>query len=818
METPKKPTPPSDDVDIMRYISLFASNWIWLVASLFIALCLAYAYNHYSPRIFNVKSSLLIDEEKNAGSIANLERLMPSGDYYGSWRNLENEVIILQSYALNYRVMEDMPDFHTAYIPINRHGIQGQRMYKTSPFELTKLADKQPFNVQLALRFKGADSYTVEVDKGFIKSQKKKASGNSDIKIPQNQEKIFKLGEPYNYYGFNFTVEKRDAAKSVIVDGSRYLVWFESPEALANQYRANLSVKPAKEGASVFILTYNGYSPDQGCDYLNKLMELYGTQELEWKNRSAENTITFIEQQLGLISDSLSKAENSMEKFRLNNRFVDLTMEGSLILQKLEKLEGDKNEVGMQLQYYQYLLQYIDSKEEKGSIVSPSVMGVTDEALIKLVEEFSALQQKNKQMAFAMKSDIPQAESVDKQLETARAALRENVSNAISQLKLASRNIDDRISKVEKDLDKLPGTERQLIGIQRKFDLNNTVYNFLLERRAEAGIARASQLSDNRIIDIAVPRNSTVVSPKTMKNYLVALVLGLLIPILFILFIDLFNNKIIGRHEIEAISKAPILGFISHSQYSAPVPVVDKPGSTLAESFRSIRTSLGFYTGQTKCPVIAISSPISGEGKTFISVNLAAIIAMMDKKVLIVGLDLRKPRAHEVLSPESVSEEGMSSYLSFNANFEDIIIPTEVKNLWFAPSGTPPPNPAELIGSPRMAEFIARARTEYDTIIIDTPPVGIVTDAMLLSSFVNVNLFVVRQRYTTKGSVAMLDEIYRKGEMANVAFIINDISASGYYGYGLRYGFTLGYGQRYYDPGNYQIRNKEKGQGYYTND
>ncbi len=818
METPRKPTPPSDDVDIMRYMSLFLSNWIWMVVSLFIALCLAYAYNHYSPRVYNVKSALLIDEEKNAGSVANLEKLMPSGDYYGSWRNLENEVIILQSYALNYRVMEEMPDFHTAYVPVNRHGIQGQRMYKSSPFVLTKLADKQPYNIQLAFRFKGADSYTVEVDNDYIKSLKKKGYDHNEIKIPENQGKIFKLGEPYTYCGFNFTVEKRDPVKSKLIEGSRFIVWFESPEALANQYRASLSVKPAREGASVFTLTYNGYSPEQGCDYLNKLMELYGTQELEWKNRSAENTITFIEQQLGLISDSLNKAENSMERFRLNNRFVDLTMEGSLILQKLEKSENEKNDLGLQLQYYQYLLQYIDTKEESASIVSPSVMGVTDAVLVKLVEEFSSLQQKKKQLAFAMKSEIPQVETTDKQLETARAALRENVASAISQLKLAQKTINDRIAKVEQDLDKLPGTERQLIGIQRKFDLNNTVYNFLLERRAEAGIARASQLSDNRIIDLAIPRNSAVVSPQTMKNYMVAIVLGLLLPILFILFIDLFNNKIIGRHEIEAISKAPILGFISHSQYSAPVPVVDRPGSTLAESFRSIRTSLGFYTGQTKCPVVAVSSPISGEGKTFISVNLAAIIAMMDKRVLIVGLDLRKPRAHMVLSPENAGEVGMSSYLSYNSNFEDIILPTEVKNLWFAPAGATPPNPAELIGSARMGEFIARAQSEYDTIIIDTPPVGIVTDAMLLSPYVNVNLFVVRQRYTTKGSVAMLDEIYRKGEMANVAYVINDISASGYYGYGLRYGFTLGYGQKYYDPGNYQARAKDKGMGYYTNE
>ena len=348
------------------------------------------------------------------------------------------------------------------------------------------------------------------------------------------------------------------------------------------------------------------------------------------------------------------------------------------------------------------------------------------------------------------------------------------------------------------------------------FDLNNTIYTFLLERKAEAGIARASTIPAHRSIDQAVASNSTRIKPQEMKNYLVAILLGLLVPMVLIVLFDLLNNKIIGRHDIEALTRAPIIGYISHSEYHVEDPVAEKPGSTLAESFRAVRTSLSFFTGQTKCPVIVVSSPVSGEGKTFVSVNLATIISMMNKKVLIIGLDLRKPRVHAIL--KAGNGHGMSTYLSSNATFEEVIVPTEVNNLWFAPSGPVPPNPAELIGSPKMAEFIARARNEFDTVIIDTPPVGIVTDALLLGQLANVTLFVVRQRYTTRGSVSLLDEIYRKGEMSNITLVVNDISATGYYGYGLRYGYTLGYGHRYYDPGNYYTRGKDKNTGYYTND
>jgi len=809
METTKKPTPPSDDIDLMRYVSLFISNWLWIGAALFLALAIAYVFNRYSQRAYNVKSTLLIKEQQTTGAIANMEQIF-ANNIYNPYPNLDDEVAILQSYSLNYRVIEDMPETHIAYIPVKRNGIQGQRTYKSSPFVIRTLSDDQPEGVPMTFRFAGPDSYTVEIDEDRL------IEWNKNIVSEINKEHLYSLGQPFTVAGFNFIVELRDSTRAIKDDNNRWLVWFESVSELTNAYRTSLKVEPVKEYASVFNLSFEGYSPEQGSDYLNTLMNLYIRQGMEWKSRAADKTIEFIEAQLGLISDSLKIAENSMEDFRLNNRFVDLTLEGTLVLEKLEKLEGEKNMLGLQMQYYEYLSDYLDAREENESIISPSVMGVSDPVLIKLVEEFSRLQQQRKQIAFTVKDDLPQVALMDQKIEDARASLRENVTSTVNQLQLTMNTINSRISGAEKELGRLPGTERRLIGIQRKFDLNNSVYTYLLERRAEAGIAKASQITDNRVIDRALVQNSTLIRPKSMKNYLVAILLGLMVPMALIVIFDLFNNKIIGKHDIERLTKAPIIGYISHSDYHVEDPVAEKPGSTLAESFRAVRTSLAFYTGQTKCPVIVVSSPVSGEGKTFVSVNLATIISMMNKKVLIIGLDLRKPRVHAIL--KAGNGHGMSQYLSSSATFEEVIVPTEIENLWFAPSGPVPPNPAELIGSPKMTEFIARARNEFDAVIIDTPPVGIVTDALLLSQLANVTLFVVRQRYTTRGSVQLLDEIFRKGEMSNVALLVNDISASGYYGYGLRYGYSLGYGNRYYDPGNYYTKGGGKSSGYYTND
>jgi len=814
MDTPKKPTPPSDDIDLMRYISLFISNWLWYKYRLFLALGIAYIYNRYSQRAYNVKSTLLIKEQQTTGAIANMEQIF-AGSVYNPYPNLDDEVAILQSYTLNHRVIEEMPETHVAYIPVTRNGIQGQRTYKTSPFVLKKLSEMQPEGVRMTIRFGEGEKYTVEIDEEQLEEWKKNAT-DAVVKDKVNPGREYLPGESFEQGGFSFTVERRDTTRAIGGETNRWLIWFESLPELANSYRTSLKVDPVKEYASVFTLSFDGYSPAQGSDYLNTLMKLYILQGMEWKSRAADNTINFIEAQLGLISDSLRLAENTMESFRLNNRFVDLTLEGTLVLQKLEKLEGEKNMLGLQEQYYEYLLDYLEARENDESIISPSVMGVTDPVLVKLVEEFSKLQQERKKVAFTVTDNLPQVQLMDQKLEDARSALSENVKSTISQLRMTMNTINGRIATAEKELGRLPGTERRLIGIQRKFDLNNSVYTYLLERRAEAGIAKASQITDNRIIDEAIVNNSLQIRPKTMKNYLVAMLLGLMVPMALIIIFDLFNNKIIGRNDIEHITKAPIIGYISHSDYHVEDPVAEKPGSTLAESFRAVRTSLSFYTGQTKCPVIVISSPISGEGKTFVSVNLATIISMMNKKVLIVGLDLRKPRVHAIL--KAGNGHGMSQYLSGSASFEEVIVPTQIENLWFAPSGPVPPNPAELIGSPKMAEFLSKARNDFDAVIIDTPPVGIVTDALLLNKLANVTLFVVRQRYTTRGSVQMLDEIYRKGEMSNVALIVNDISTSGYYGYGLRYGYSLGYGSRYYDPGNYYTKDGGKTSGYYTND
>jgi tyrosine-protein kinase Etk/Wzc len=789
-----------DSIDFKRYLSIFISNWYWFAIALFIALTIAYAINRYSQEIYSVSSTLLIKDDQFGGSTSDLANIFPGTNAYKNEQNLKNEIGILRSFRLNYRVMQKLPDFHVVYVGVGRRGIVESKMYKDTPFKVVyDSLKKQKIGVPVTIKIQSSTDYKLEID--------------GDYKF----DTILTFGKRFNTRGFDFAIFPSLATFSYDEDASnRYYFYFASLEELANQYRSKLDVAPIEEDATLVTLSVTGSVPDQESDYLNMLMVEYLDQGLEVKNETAEKTIKFIEGQIGSISDSLRIVENSLENFRLSNRLIDLSQEGTYIQNRLETYGNERNALILQKQYYRYLQEYVNSKNETGDIVSPGAMGVTNGSLESLVTELAALQQQKANLKVNISEGLPAIIVIDNGITNVKALIAENINSSMKNLDNAIRDSDNRISLVEAELNKLPRTERRLINIQRKFDLNNTVYNYLLEKKAEAGIAKASNVSDNRIIDNAESFNSFLVSPRSKQNYIMALAFGLLIPILLIILIDILNNKIIDRKDVEKGTTAPIIGYISHSNFKSEIPVNEKPGSTLSESFRSIRTSLKYFVKEEEKPVISISSAISSEGKTFISINLATIIAMLGKKVLLVGLDLRKPRIHKVL--EIGNEIGMSTYLIGDNEFEEIIYPTAIKNLFYAPSGPVPPNPAELIETEKMKKFIENAKKEFDFILIDTPPIALVTDALLVSPYVNMYLIVVRQRYTSKTTLQLVQELYKNGTLKNVGIVINDINITGYYGYGLRYGYSMGYGYNYgynyYGQGKYGYSDKTK--GYYA--
>lgn len=793
-----------DTLDVRRYLSLFFSNWYLFAIALFIALSIAYGINRWSQEVFTVSSTLLIRDDKLGSVETGIENLFPGSSSFKSQQNLKNEIGILKSFNINQEVIKNLKDFHIDYIAIGKRGVVESRLYRNSPFKVIfDTLDNQTIGRKVFIRILSDDKFRLEID------------GD------KNFSRELSFGERFSDMGFDFIIIRNEKITFDPDASNRYYFYFNDIIGLANLYRNKLSVTPIEEEASLVTLTTSGFVPEQESDYLNMLMDIYIKSGLEFKNMKAGQSLDFIEGQLDIISDSLQTAEADLENFRMINRLIDLSREGLMVQQKIEQIDGERTSVRLHESYYNYLKDYLDLKNENMDIVSPTVMGVTDQYLIRLVEELSGLQKGKKQMGMNLTESTEPLKIIESNIETVRNALKENVNSGLLNLKRTEEDIDRRSHELEDEVNKLPSTERQMINIQRKFDINNTVYTFLLEKRAEAGIAQASNVPDNRIIDLAGAYNSTRISPKERKNILLALILGLMVPLAGIILIDLLNNKIIDKKDVERGTKAPAIGFISHNNLSSELPVFEKPGSTLSEAFRAVRTNLKYFIKEASNPVISVSSTMVGEGKTFISANLAAIIASNGKKVLLVGLDLRKPRIHKIFGINN--DRGMSNYLIGEEEFDSIIFKTQIENLWYAPSGPIPPNPAELIDSDQMSVFIERAKKEYDYIIIDTPPVALVTDALLVSPMTDFYVLVVRQRYTSKNTLELIEDIRKNENVKNVGIIINDISLTGYYGYGLRYGYANGYGYNYgynyygyYNYGKYGYSDKVR--GYYKED
>lgn len=790
-----------DSIDFKRYISLFISNWYWFVIALFVSLSIAYGINRWSEEIYDVTATLLIKDDQTA----RLTDIFPGSAGFGSQQNLQNEMGILRSFNLNYRTIQALPEFNIIYTAVGKRGIAESRMYKNSPFVVVyDSLEKQTLGRRVDIKILSYTKYRIQI--------------NNDIGVDQECH----FGERFTEAGFDFVIRLRnEAGYEFNPDASnKYYFYFVSPVSLANQYRSRLSITPVEEKASLVGLSTTGFVPEQEADYLNTLMDVYLDFGLENKNKTAELTIDFIEKQLGTIADSLKIAEGNLERFRLANKLIDISREGVAIQARLEQLDAEKTRLSMQKSYYEYLRNYIDSRNESADIIAPSVMGISDQLLIKLVDELAGLQKQKRQLSMNLYESAEPLRVIEANLTNARRALGENIQSGLNNIERSIADADSRLADVEKEIRKLPSTERQMINIQRQFDINNTVYTFLLEKRAEAGIALASNVSDNRIIDPAGFYSSSRIRPKERRNMMIAFLFGILIPGIGILLIDYLNNKIIDKRDIEKRTKAPVIGYISHNTFKTEIPVAEKPGSSLAESFRSVRTSLKYFLKDIKSPVISVSSTITAEGKTFISTNLAAIIAMSGNKVLLIGLDLRKPRIHKIFNTHN--ESGITNFLIGESKFEDIVTQTGVENLWYSPAGPVPPNPAELIELKAMKDFIDQAKKKFDFIIIDTPPVAIVTDALLVAPFTDFYLFVVRQRYSSRNTIELIEELHRNENISSLGIVMNDINLSGYYGYGLRYGNALVYRGYYYEYnlyGEYGYRKYgygNKGKDYYS--
>ncbi len=780
-----------EGLDIKKYIFKILSNWYWFVLTIFVGLAISYYINRYAEEVYTVSASIILKDDQSSGGIENILK-----EYIGRYRSrkavVENEISILKSYQLALQTIEELDEFNIVYIAYGR--IRERLLYKSSPFiVIIDTTENNLLNYPVFISRVEGNSFHLEIDDQY------------DI------DTIIHFGQYYKTDLFAFTILKRDENASFSYN--QYSFQISNINSLANSYRNKLVIEVNDERGSVLNLSLSGPLSNKETDYLNKLSEVYLRYGLDEKNQTSELSIQFIENQLQGIKDSVKKAEIGLQNFRVQNNIYDLSREGQLIFTKLDKYESEKSMVSIQGHYFVYLSDYLNKADIKSEIIAPSILGIQDQLLNRLVQEYNTTLAKKKVMEYSASSDNPGVKILNIELNNIKDVLHENVKNLIKNNELTLANIDENIEKIEKEINTLPLIESRLLTFEREFNINNDIYTYLLEKKAEAGITKASNIPDNKILDIARPENARKIAPKKKMNYLMGGFIGALLPLIIIILMDFFNNKIIEKHEIEEKTRVPILGSIGHNVKESEIPVFENPKSHLAEAFRSFRTNLQYIGKGEKPQVICVTSTISGEGKTFCAINLATILSMSNKKVLLVSLDLRKPKIHKIFNINN--SVGISTYLIGKTPFEDVIKETAVANLSVAISGPVPPNPAELLETDNMDKFFKEIRKKFDYIVIDTPPIAIVTDALLIQKFTNTTLYVIRQNYSQTQVLDLINDLYQSKKITNLGLVVNDINTPGYYGYS--YGYGYGYGYSYgYRYGRYSSYVYEH--GYYSDD
>jgi len=759
--------PTERPINWRKYIFLFLTNWYWFLIIIFIAMSIAYLKNRYTLPVYKATATLLIEEEEGTSDLLNeirsVRRQRRSTD-------MANEIAKLNAFSLHRRTIDSLgwDIFWTGH---GRVAME-RPLYHYTPYyiEIDTASETwfldHPFYI---------DQQTDQSLKFYTKN------GIDTLLLPDIWNEI--AGWKFRISRSNYPL--RYASHSFIIYNQNTLV---------KSFRAKLAYEEDEEEGTVITVNSQGPVAEREIDYINTLCKNYINTGLERKRLIAENTLEFIEGQINIIQDSLKKTERQLLSYRLDQNVVDLSREGEMAYEKLQKFYDQKTQLKLKRNYYEYLKDYIEKKHDPQAIIAPTLVDASDQLLIEQVQGLQILYEEREQLAFAAAVENPSLVQINYRIQSTRDKILEILDGLIQSNDLARQQIDTEEGQIEQQLLRLPVSEQELINIQRKYEVNNQFYTFLLEKRAEAGIQRASTVSNVRILDRANIYNVTPVGTKRSLIYLSALILGLIIPGGIIYLADALDNRIKDRSDIEENTDLAILGVVSHSTTGEEIPVHVRPSNAFAESFRHIRTNLQYILREPNQKVIMITSTISGEGKTFIALNLATILAMANNKVLLSGLDLRRPGLHKIFNLDN--SKGISTFLAGKDKFEDTISPTNIDGLDVMIAGPIPPNPAELLGTTQLSELMKKASRLYDYIVIDTPPVALVTDALLISKYTDANIFIIRQNFSPKGVLEMINNLKDK-QIQELTLLVNDIKESKAFGYRYYYGYGYGYGYDY---------------------
>ena len=788
-----------EKVNYQELLFKYIIHWPWFVASVLACLIGAWVYLHFQTPVYRVSASIMIkDDKKNGGgNIADLESL-GLGGMMTSTQSIDNEIEVLRSKTILKEVVNNLELYITYY---DEDEFPKKELYKASPIivNLTaQEADNLPGVAMIDMKLTQEGGLDVNLKVGLNEYNK-----HFD-KLPAVL--------PTDVGTFGFTL--KDSLSNGKIEGQNITrnisAIVSQPFGVAKGYQGALTIAPTSKATSVATVSLVNTNIQRGQDFINKLMEMYNRNTNNDKNEVAQKTREFINERIQIIDEELGNTEDKLEAFKRNAGLTDISSDAQLAVSGNAEYEKKRVENGTQINLVRDLNKYINNPSNEYEVL-PSNIGLSDNGLTTQIDRYNELIIERKRLLRTSTESNPMIVNLDASIRVMKANVKAAIDGTLQGLLIVKADLDREASRFSRRISDAPGQERQYVSIARQQEIKAGLYLMLLQKREENAITLAATANNAKIIDEPVAEGGPV-SPKPKTIYMIALVLGVGLPVGVIFLIGLTKFKIEGRGDVEKLTRLPIVGDVPlTAEKTGSIAVFENQNNLMSETFRNVRTNLQFMLGNGQ-KVILVTSTVSGEGKSFISANLAISLSLLGKKVVIVGLDIRKPGLNKVFNI-SRKEQGITQYLSDpEKNLMDFVQLSDVsKSLYILPGGTVPPNPTELLARDGLDKAIETLKKNFDYVILDTAPVGMVTDTLLIGRVADLSVYVCRADYTRKAEFTLINELAENNKLPNLCTVINGLDLQKkkygyYYGYG-KYGKYYGYGKRYgYGYGEHKVQ------------
>ena len=778
-----------EQINIQEILFRYLIHWPWFVVSVIVCVALAWGYLRLTTPVYNISATVLIKDEKKGGGanmFSELEKMGLNG-FVSSSSNIENEIEVLKSRTLAREVVSSLGLFVTY---MDEDKFPNKELYRTSPVLVSltpQEADRLPQTMEIDMLLQPAGAMDVQVKVG------KKEYRKHLEKLPA----VFPTDE--GTVAFFVNNDTLSSLRPESVTTERHITaYINRPFAVAKGYAGSLSITPTSKATSVVTVSLKNSNTQRGKDYIDKLLEMYNINANNDKNEVAQRTAEFIDERIDIISKELGSTERDLENFKRSAGITDLTSEAQIALTGNAEYEKKRVENQTQINLVMDLKKYLQGSEYE---VLPANVGLQDAGVAGAIDRYNEMVAERKRLLRTSTESNPAIVNLTTSIRAMRSNIQTTLDATLKGLEITKADLIREASRYSRRISDAPTQERQFVSIARQQEIKAGLYLMLLQKREENAITLAATANNAKIIDEALADDNPV-SPKRMMIYLAALVLGVGFPVGIIYLIGLTKFKIEGRADVEKLTSLPVIGDIPLAdEKSGSIAVFENQNNLMSETFRNVRTNLQFMLENGR-NVILVTSTISGEGKSFVSSNLAISLSLLGKKVVIVGLDIRKPGLNKVFNL-SRKEQGITQFLTNPAvNLMDLVQPSDInRNLFILPGGAVPPNPTELLARDGLEKAIETLKANFDYVILDTAPVGMVTDTLLIGRTADLSVYVCRADYTRKTEFTLINELMENNKLPNLCIAINGLDLQKkkygyYYGYG-KYGKHYGYGRRY---------------------